>query len=131
MRAGLQTCDQCRPPHNGYSETGATQPVWSAAQPQRKGSQVACFEHYMYVLECGDGSLYTGYITDVAARVWAYQSGTGAKYTRSHEPVQHVARARFYSKWGAPSDMGRPKLSVCMRRAVGPVLNADGKRKPA
>ena len=61
------------------------------------------FEHYMYVLECGDSSLYTGYTTDVAARLAAHQSGSGAKYTKSHAPVRLVAQARFYSKERAMS----------------------------
>lgn len=61
------------------------------------------FEHYMYVLECGDGSLYTGYTTDVAARLAAHQAGTGAKYTRTHAPVHLLAQARFYSKERAMS----------------------------
>lgn len=64
---------------------------------------VALFEHYLYVLECGDGSLYTGYTTDVDARVAAHQAGTGAKYTKSHGPVRLLAQARFYSKERAMS----------------------------
>ena len=61
------------------------------------------FEHYLYVLRCGDGSLYTGYAVDVAARVAAHQAGRGAKYTKSHAPVSLVAQARFYSKQRAMS----------------------------
>lgn len=61
------------------------------------------FAHYMYVLRCGDGSLYTGYTTDVAARLAAHQAGRGAKYTKSHEPVELVAQARFYTKERAMS----------------------------
>lgn len=61
------------------------------------------FEHYLYILTCADGSLYTGYTTDVASRVSAHQSGTGAKYTRSHRPVKLLAQARFYSKERAMS----------------------------
>lgn len=61
------------------------------------------FEHYLYVLRCGDGSLYTGYAVDVAARVLAHQAGRGAKYTKSHAPVSLVAHARFYSKQRAMS----------------------------
>lgn len=61
------------------------------------------FDHYMYVLACGDGSLYTGYATDVQARLAAHQSGRGAKYTKSHAPVRLVAQARFYSKARAMS----------------------------
>lgn len=39
--------------------------------------------HYMYVLECADGSLYTGYAVDVQARLAAHNAGKGAKYTRA------------------------------------------------
>ena len=68
-----------------------------------KGVQMSPFDHYMYVLACGDGSLYTGYATDVQARLAAHQSGRGAKYTKSHAPVRLVAQARFYSKARAMS----------------------------
>jgi putative endonuclease len=38
---------------------------------------------YVYVLECEDGTLYTGVTTDLARRFEEHQSGRGAKYTRS------------------------------------------------
>lgn len=60
-------------------------------------------EHYMYVLQCGDGSLYTGYAVDVDARIAEHRSGRGARYTRSHPPVILLARARFFSKSRAMS----------------------------
>lgn len=43
--------------------------------------------HYVYVLECSDGSLYTGWTTNVLRRVQAHNSGKGAKYTRTRLPV--------------------------------------------
>lgn len=43
---------------------------------------------YVYVLRCGDGSLYTGSTTDVQRRLREHQRGTGARYTRSHPPVE-------------------------------------------
>lgn len=43
---------------------------------------------FVYVLRCGDGSLYTGYTDDVQRRLAVHQSGKGAKYTRSHPPVE-------------------------------------------
>lgn len=64
---------------------------------------MALFEHYIYVLECEDGSLYTGYATDVDARFAAHKAGKGAKYTKSHPPVRLLAKARFYSKERAMS----------------------------
>lgn len=42
---------------------------------------------YVYMLRCADGSLYTGYTTDVKRRERAHNSGRGAKYTRSRRPV--------------------------------------------
>lgn len=43
--------------------------------------------YFVYILRCGDGSLYTGTTNDVARRLRVHQSGKGAKYTRSHPPV--------------------------------------------
>ena len=42
---------------------------------------------YVYMLRCGDGSLYTGSTTDVERRIREHQGGTGARYTRSRPPV--------------------------------------------
>ena len=42
------------------------------------------------MVECSDGSLYTGWTTDVDARVAVHNSGSGAKYTRSRLPVKLV-----------------------------------------
>ena len=42
---------------------------------------------YVYMLRCGDGSLYTGSTTDVERRLREHQGGAGARYTRSRPPV--------------------------------------------
>ncbi|EMA48752.1 Excinuclease ABC C subunit domain protein [Halococcus morrhuae DSM 1307] len=44
--------------------------------------------HHVYIVECSDGSLYTGYTTDVERRVAEHNAGTGAKYTRGRTPVE-------------------------------------------
>ena len=41
---------------------------------------------FLYIIECTDGSLYTGITVDVEARYAAHCQGTGARYTRSHPP---------------------------------------------
>ncbi len=41
----------------------------------------------IYILECRDGSLYTGISNDVRKRLAAHKAGRGAKYTRAHLPV--------------------------------------------
>lgn len=46
----------------------------------------------LYILRCGDGSLYTGITTDVEKRLEAHRSGKGAKYTRGRGPLEVVYR---------------------------------------
>ena len=45
---------------------------------------------YLYILRCGDGTLYTGITTDVEKRLEAHRSGKGAKYTRGRGPLELV-----------------------------------------
>ena len=45
---------------------------------------------YLYILRCGDGSLYTGITTDIQRRLDAHRSGKGAKYTRGRAPLTLV-----------------------------------------
>lgn len=41
---------------------------------------------FVYMLECRDGSVYTGIAVDVQARYEAHVAGRGARYTKSHPP---------------------------------------------
>lgn len=43
--------------------------------------------NYTYILKCRDGSLYTGWTTDLERRLKEHNSGKGAKYTKSRRPV--------------------------------------------
>ena len=54
--------------------------------------------HYVYILRCYDGSLYTGWTTDLKQRVKAHNEGKGAKYTRSRRPVELVYHEEFETK---------------------------------
>lgn len=47
---------------------------------------------FLYLLECADGSVYTGIAVDVDARFAQHASGTGARYTRSHKPLRVLAQ---------------------------------------
>ena len=47
---------------------------------------------YLYILRCGDGTLYTGITTDVEKRLSVHRSGKGAKYTRGRQPLELVYR---------------------------------------
>ena len=46
--------------------------------------------YYVYMVRCGDGTLYTGYAADPVKRAAVHNSGKGAKYTRSRLPVTLV-----------------------------------------
>jgi putative endonuclease len=46
--------------------------------------------HFVYIVRCRDGSLYTGWARDPQARLGLHNSGRGAKYTRGRRPVRLV-----------------------------------------
>ena len=46
--------------------------------------------NYVYILRCGDNSLYCGWTTNLEARIVKHNAGLGAKYTRSRLPVELV-----------------------------------------
>ena len=45
---------------------------------------------YCYILECADGSYYTGWTTDPERRLRQHNAGRGARYTKMRRPVQMV-----------------------------------------
>jgi putative endonuclease len=45
---------------------------------------------YCYILQCTDGSFYTGWTNDLARRYRQHRSGNGGRYTRTHSPVTLV-----------------------------------------
>jgi len=54
---------------------------------------------FVYILRCGDGSLYTGTAKDLAARLRQHQAGRASRYTRAHLPVTLVWWREF-DTWG-------------------------------
>ena len=44
--------------------------------------------YYCYILECSDGTFYTGWTTDPQRRLRQHSAGRGARYTRSHPPAR-------------------------------------------
>jgi len=56
---------------------------------------------FLYLIECRDGSLYTGIAVDVARRYDAHVAGKGARYTRSHPPRRLAAVLRCASHGAA------------------------------
>ena len=63
---------------------------------------------YLYILRCGDGSLYTGITTDVQRRLAEHRSGKGAKYTRGWGPLE----LQYQEECGTHSDALKRELAV-------------------
>ncbi|HEY2021095.1 GIY-YIG nuclease family protein [Paraburkholderia sp.] len=91
---------------------------------------------FLYLLECSDGSVYTGIATDVAARFDKHVSGTGARYTRSRKPVRVLAsfeladrssasRAEYWVKRLAPTDKRALAAGAFTLESVLPVVDAN------
>lgn len=54
--------------------------------------------HYVYIVECCDNTLYTGWTVDLDKRIQAHNDGKGAKYTRIRKPVKLVYYEVFDDK---------------------------------
>jgi putative endonuclease len=55
----------------------------------------------VYVLRCGDGTLYTGVTTDLERRLREHRAGTGARYTRARGPFTLVYQERYAERSSA------------------------------
>lgn len=87
--------------------------------------------YFVYLVECADGTLYTGIARDVAARVELHNQGKGARYTRGRGPVRLIGSS-------GPLDRGdalrleleikrvpRPQKADVLRRFAGPSVFTD------
>lgn len=59
--------------------------------------------NYTYIVECSDGSLYTGWTNNIEKRILAHNEGRGARYTRGRTPVKLVHLEEFETKEEAMS----------------------------
>lgn len=80
---------------------------------------------FVYLIECTDGSIYTGIAVDVKARFDAHCAGKGARYTRSHPPLRLLASAAYPDRSTASQEEYRIKqLTSAMKRAYADMLIA-------
>lgn len=63
---------------------------------------------YLYILRCGDGTLYTGITTDVERRLEAHRQGRGAKYARGRGPLELA----YQEKCGTHSEALKREYTV-------------------
>lgn len=64
--------------------------------------------HFVYIIQCKDGTLYTGWTTNVEARITAHNEGAGAKYTKGRGPVSLLYTESFDNK----SDALKRELAI-------------------
>ncbi len=68
---------------------------------------------YCYILECADGTLYTGWTTDPPRRESQHNAGRGSRYTRTRRPVKLVYVEELPDRTGA---MKRERAIKAMAR---------------
>ena len=59
--------------------------------------------NYTYIVECSDGTLYTGWTNNLEKRLEDHNAGKGAKYTKTRRPVKLVYQEQFETKEEAMS----------------------------
>lgn len=80
---------------------------------------------FLYLIECLDGSIYTGITVDVAARFAVHRAGKGARYTRSHPPRCLLASEAYPDRAAAARAEYRVKcLSAAGKRRYAELLRA-------
>ena len=84
---------------------------------------------FLYLIECEDGSIYTGITVDVEARYAAHASGKGARYTRSHPPKRLLAFVEHPDRSSASrAEYQLKQLSPLEKRAFGRLHRAPRRR---
>lgn len=63
---------------------------------------------YIYVLECKDGTLYTGYTNNLNERIKKHEEGKGAKYTRGRGPF----KLKYYQTFPTKSDAMKAEIRI-------------------
>ena len=80
---------------------------------------------YADIVECADGTLYSGWTNDLEKRIAAHNAGQGAKYTRSRRPVT----LRYYEEFEDKSEALRRECALKkMSRAKKKALIEKGRR---
>ena len=64
----------------------------------KRKEEVSGLSWFVYMLRCGDGSLYTGITDNVSRRLEAHRAGKGAKYTRGRGPLELVYQEEVEDK---------------------------------
>ena len=79
----------------------------------------------LYILECSDGTLYTGITNDFERRLSEHQNGRGAKYTRGRRPVKLV----YFEEYVDRSDASKREMEIKRMSRATKLLLADSQTK--
>ena len=103
-----------------------------ATAPRRpKTQKVESRDYYCYIVECADGTFYTGWTTDLQRRVAAHNAGRGSRYTRLRRPVRLVYCERCSSRTEAMRReiaLKRKRRAAKIELIAGFRSEADGSR---
>ena len=84
---------------------------------------------YCYILECADGTYYTGWTTDPERRLHQHNAGRGARYTSTRRPVQLVyVEPQPDRSTAQKREIKIKKLSRAHKAALVKKPNGDGER---
>lgn len=81
-------------------------------------------EYYTYIVECADGTFYTGYAADLDKRIGTHNSGMGAKYTRNRLPVT----LKYHEKFETKSEAMKREIAIkrLTRKAKMKLIGMEG-----
>ncbi len=88
----------------------------------------------VYMVRCGDGSLYTGVAKEVEERVAKHNSGRGAAYTRTRRPVRllyredGLTRSEALIREAGIKSLPKPKKEILVGKGRRPRLISPAKR---
>lgn len=69
---------------------------------------------YVYILECSDYTLYTGYTNNLEKRIMNHNQGKASKYTRSRLPVKLIYFEKYYTK----SEALKREISIKRKKRI-------------
>lgn len=77
--------------------------------------------HYIYIVQCRDGTLYTGYTVDLEKRIKTHNEKKGAKYTKGRVPVL----LRYYEEFDNKTDAMKREAQIKKMRKEGKLKLID------
>lgn len=77
--------------------------------------------HYIYIVQCRDGTLYTGYTVDLEKRIKTHNEKKGAKYTKGRVPVL----LKYYEEFDNKTDAMKREAQIKKMRKEGKLKLID------